>query len=550
DSVLGGTLTCTTEYVRYSPAGTYSITGSGLTAKNYDITFVPGTLTVNKAESHTITLGNLQQKRGELTPVTAEIEPQDETAVIKVEYEHSDGGWSTEMPVSSGEYNVRASLTESSNIEVTGEYFTEVLTIEKAVLTVTVSDLTLFYGDEWTEELCDITVEGLLDGDDISVLEGTMAYTCDYEQYGEPGTYTINGSGLTSENYDITFVPGTLTVNKAKEHTITLGNLVQRRGETSPVTTVIFPQDDSAVITVEYQHEDGVWSTELPDAVGEFNVRASLESSDRIEATGDIFTAVLTIKAGATIGGEDENTGVELEITDTTVEVIVPDEALDEIIENVPESGELVISVLNTEGAAETKDLILPGNLMQSAAENEAVSEVTVTADNTEITMNSKVLNKISSEIDAIREETEGETTEKINLSIDDVPEEKMTEAQKKAVEKMGNNPVLLELTLTVTSFNEENEVVAEEKLHKLGGSVKVRAAYDLGEDMEGARIVVCYVDEKGTPSYVPATYSDGYVEFTTNHFSFFLICTTEKPLLIGDVNDDGEVNEEDLIPL
>ncbi|UKK59469.1 hypothetical protein L6470_00205 [Prevotella communis] len=45
--VLEGTLTITCDYTKESPAGsTYDITPSGLTAKNYDITFVDGTLTV------------------------------------------------------------------------------------------------------------------------------------------------------------------------------------------------------------------------------------------------------------------------------------------------------------------------------------------------------------------------------------------------------------------------------------------------------------------------------------------------------------------------
>jgi len=43
---LGGALLCTTTATLTSPAGTYPITCSGLTSVNYNITWVPGTLTV------------------------------------------------------------------------------------------------------------------------------------------------------------------------------------------------------------------------------------------------------------------------------------------------------------------------------------------------------------------------------------------------------------------------------------------------------------------------------------------------------------------------
>jgi hypothetical protein len=60
-SVLGGTLAFSTMYTAGSPAGTYSITPSGLTSGNYAVTFAPGTLTVlslSQATSNLLTLVN------------------------------------------------------------------------------------------------------------------------------------------------------------------------------------------------------------------------------------------------------------------------------------------------------------------------------------------------------------------------------------------------------------------------------------------------------------------------------------------------------------
>ena len=49
-SVLGGKLTYSYDYKKLDNVGKYTITPSGLTASNYEITFVPGTLKVSKAD--------------------------------------------------------------------------------------------------------------------------------------------------------------------------------------------------------------------------------------------------------------------------------------------------------------------------------------------------------------------------------------------------------------------------------------------------------------------------------------------------------------------
>ena len=55
-AVLTGTLAFDCDYSKGSSVGTYAITPKGLTAANYDITFVAGTLTITKAANFTITL--------------------------------------------------------------------------------------------------------------------------------------------------------------------------------------------------------------------------------------------------------------------------------------------------------------------------------------------------------------------------------------------------------------------------------------------------------------------------------------------------------------
>ena len=92
--------------------------------------------------------------------------------------------------------------------------------IKKAALTVTADNKTIKYGEEpqFTAKY-----DGFVNGETettTGVLNGTLAFACDYVKAGSAdnskvGTYAITPSGLTSANYDISFVNGTLTVERA-----------------------------------------------------------------------------------------------------------------------------------------------------------------------------------------------------------------------------------------------------------------------------------------------------------------------------------------------
>ena len=83
-------------------------------------------------------------------------------------------------------------------------------TIEKANLEVKADDFRIGYGAE--SPAYTATYTGFVGNDTVSVLSGTLAISCPYVQGNDVNTYIITPSGLSSDNYDITFVPGTLTV--------------------------------------------------------------------------------------------------------------------------------------------------------------------------------------------------------------------------------------------------------------------------------------------------------------------------------------------------
>lgn len=68
----------------------------------------------------------------------------------------------------------------------------------------------------------------LKNGEDESVLAGSLNYTFSYDpRYGDAGLYIITPGGLTADNYEIDFVPGTMTVTP-REVTLAWNNTENR----------------------------------------------------------------------------------------------------------------------------------------------------------------------------------------------------------------------------------------------------------------------------------------------------------------------------------
>ena len=112
-------------------------------------------------------------------------------------------------PVNAGDYIARIQLGE---VSVSVSY-----TIEKVRLLVTANSTVIDYG---TAPMNDgVSFLGFVNGEDIDDLDGTPTYAHTYRQFDDVGEYTITPGGLTSDNYDISFLPGTLEV---RPRTVTL----------------------------------------------------------------------------------------------------------------------------------------------------------------------------------------------------------------------------------------------------------------------------------------------------------------------------------------
>jgi len=88
------------------------------------------------------------------------------------------------------------------------------MTINKKPLIIRAEDKRKAYGE--AEPAFTVIYDGFITGEDEENLSGTLAL--DRAEGEEAGTYTITPSGLSSNNYDITFIPGTLRILSTNAH--------------------------------------------------------------------------------------------------------------------------------------------------------------------------------------------------------------------------------------------------------------------------------------------------------------------------------------------
>ena len=134
---------------------------------------------------------------------------------ITIGYTYEVNGHPTMLSPGEAPINARA---YTASITLGGKEVSVQYTINKADLTVTANPATITYGD--TAVSNGVTYKGFVDGEDAGVLGGLLTYIFSYIPGSDTGLYIIAPQGVTSDNYEITFVPGTLTVGQ-REVTLT-----------------------------------------------------------------------------------------------------------------------------------------------------------------------------------------------------------------------------------------------------------------------------------------------------------------------------------------
>ena len=196
--------------------GVYTVNAdfSGDKADNYDITVTAATLTVKEYDG-TVTKVAVPVAN---TGLVYNASNQDGITHNQANYDDYYTVISgTASATNAGDYSVTVTLKDKTSCvwddNTTADKTVE-WTINKAALTVTANNETITYGDDIPTTFS-VSYSGFVNNENESVLGGSLVFACDYVKYANAGTYSITPGGLTSDNYAITFVNGTLTVGAA-----------------------------------------------------------------------------------------------------------------------------------------------------------------------------------------------------------------------------------------------------------------------------------------------------------------------------------------------
>jgi hypothetical protein len=229
--ILTGSLTASG-----SDAGTHNLTKGTLANSNYDITFVNGTLTINKKPIN-ITADDKSKTYGDNNPALTYTVTQDLSNLTPL-----SGSVVTTATATTNVGTVditQGTLTNANNSNYDITFVNGTLTINKKPINITADDKSKTYGDNNPA----LTYTVTQDLSNLTPLSGSVVTTATATT--NVGTVDITQGTLTNannSNYDITFVNGTLTINK-KPINITADDKSKTYGDNNPALTYTVTQD-------------------------------------------------------------------------------------------------------------------------------------------------------------------------------------------------------------------------------------------------------------------------------------------------------------------
>lgn len=232
---LGGTLGFSGTAAGAANAGTYAITPGGLTSRNYAITYLNGTLTINKA-ALTVTADNKSKGYGAPVPaltytITGFVNGESASTVAIAGTPSLSTTAQQSSPVIAGGYPISISGSLSA-ANYTFTYVNGNLTVTPAPITITAGNATKVYGTANPTTLTGSLTSGTLFNGDLLSSVSTFGLSSSITTSTGVGTYAgaVTATPVsTNLNYQITVVPGTFTVTPATL-TITANNQTKQYG--------------------------------------------------------------------------------------------------------------------------------------------------------------------------------------------------------------------------------------------------------------------------------------------------------------------------------
>ena len=292
---------------------TYTVTGNiGTNAGEYILT-VSGTGNFTGSETKAWSIGKKSISGAVITLGNALIYNGDEQTQEVVSVVVDDLSATYTVTENTGTDTGNYTLTVTGTGNYTGTV-TKEFGIGKKALTITANDKVVTYGDAPANG--GVTYAGFVTGQDETILTGTLAYACLYEQFGRAGEYDITVSGLTGDNYAITYVAGTLRVNK-KAVEIGISPVVAIEGNVpDPATTITgLLNGDTATVIVRYSLGETVL-TEKPTTAGAYVATAILAEANYVAESKQANFVVKATVVEAPVEDTEEDTPVSISSDD------------------------------------------------------------------------------------------------------------------------------------------------------------------------------------------------------------------------------------------
>ena len=207
-----------------SKVGKYDIVASGAVSDKYEISYIPGTLTITKAPL-IISAGNYTKKQGDAMPVFkasyAGFKNGEDESVLTKQPVFSCEANEASAPA---EYAVTISGAEAENYDISYEQG-RLTVVEADAVVVRAKSYSRQYGDE--NPVLEFETEG-------AALDGTPEIVCSAVANSPVGSYTIEVKQGSIKNYNVHFESGSLVITKAPL-SISAGNYTKKQGDAMPV---------------------------------------------------------------------------------------------------------------------------------------------------------------------------------------------------------------------------------------------------------------------------------------------------------------------------
>ena len=266
-----------------SKVGKYDIVASGAVSDKYEISYVPGTLTITKAPL-SISAGNYTKKQGDAMPV------------FKASYAGFKNGENesvlTKQPVFSceaneasapAEYAVTISGADAENYDISYEQG-HLTVVEADAVVVRAKSYNRQYGDE--NPVFEFETEG-------AALDGTPEIVCSAVANSPVGSYTIEVKQGSIKNYNVHFESGSLVITKAPL-SISAGNYTKKQGAAMPVFKASYAGfkngEDESVLT-----KQPVFSCEANEASAPAEYAVTISGADAENYEISYEQGVLTV---------------------------------------------------------------------------------------------------------------------------------------------------------------------------------------------------------------------------------------------------------------